>query len=53
MAEEKIEVHKHVINETEEGTSESHSHKIVERDRDAEEPEVISIKKEITIEETN
>ncbi len=53
MAEERIEEHKHVISETEEGMSESHSHKIVERDRDEEEPEVTTIKKEITIEETS
>lgn len=54
MTEERIEEHKHVISETEEGTSESHSHKIVERDRDEEEePEVTTIIKETTIEETD
>jgi hypothetical protein len=53
MAEERIEEHKHVINETEDGTSESHSHKIVERDGKKEEPEVTTIVKETTIEETD
>jgi hypothetical protein len=56
MAEERIEEHKHVVSETEEGTSESHSHKIVERDREVEEeePEVTTIIKETTtIEETD
>lgn len=55
MAEKRIEEHKHVVSETEEGTSESHSHKIVERDRDVEEePEVTTIIKETTtVEETD
>jgi hypothetical protein len=53
MTEERIEEHKHVISETEEGTSESHSHKIVERDEDEAEPEVTTIVRETTIEETD
>ena len=48
MTEERTEEHRHVITETEEGTSESHSHKIVERDSD-DEPEVTTIVKETTI----
>ncbi len=55
MAEERIEEHKHVVSETEEGTSESHSQRIVERDTvEEEEPEVMTIVKETTtIEETD
>jgi len=53
MTEERIEEHKHVVSETDEGTSESHSHRIVERDGDDEEPEVTTIIKETTIEEAD
>lgn len=33
MAEERTEEHEHVVSETEEGTSESHSDKVVEREK--------------------
>lgn len=51
MTEERIEEHKHVITETEEGTSESHSHKVVHKDTEEEKPEVTTIEKETAIEE--
>ena len=52
MADERIEIDKHVVTETEEGVSESHSHKVVERDEGVKRPEVTTIVKETTIEET-
>jgi hypothetical protein len=51
MADERIEEHKHVVTETEEGTSESHTDKVVHQDKGEEKPEVTTTEKETTIEE--
>jgi hypothetical protein len=52
MAEEKVEEHKHVISKTDEGTSETHSDKVVEQDKEEGSPKV-TIEKETTIRHTD
>jgi len=51
MTEERIEEDKHTVTETEEGTSESHTHKVVHQDTGEEKPEVTTIEKETVIED--
>ena len=51
MTDERIEEHKHVVAETEEGTSETETHKVVRQDRVEKKPEVTTIEKETVIEE--
>jgi hypothetical protein len=52
MTEEKIEEHKHVISKNDEGTSESHFDKIVEKDKGEGSPKV-TIEKETTIKKSD
>jgi len=51
MAEEKIEEHEHTATKTEEGKSETHSEKVVEKEE--KKPEVTTVKEETTIEDTD
>lgn len=53
MPEEIIEEHKHVVTETDEGTTETHSHKVVEQDREKGHPEITTIEKDTVIEEND
>lgn len=51
MTEERIEEHKHVVTETEEGTTESQTDQVVHQDTAEKKPEVTTIEKETVIEE--
>jgi hypothetical protein len=52
MAEEKIEEHKHVVSNTDDGMSETHSERVVEQDKEEGSPKV-TIEKETTIKHTD
>jgi hypothetical protein len=51
MTEERIEEHKHTVTETDEGTAETHTERVVEQDKEAGQPEVTTIEKDTVIEE--
>ena len=51
MTEERIEEHKHTVTETDEGTTESHTDKVVEQNKKAGQPEVTTIVKDTIIED--
>jgi hypothetical protein len=51
MTDERIEEHKRVVTETDDGASETETHKVVHQDRAEEKPEVTTIEKETVIEE--
>jgi hypothetical protein len=51
MTEERIEEHKHTVTETDEGTTETHTERVVEQDKGAGRPEDTTIEKETVIDE--
>ena len=51
MAEDKIEEHEHTTTKSEEGKSETHSERVVEKEEKR--PEVTTVKEETTIEDTD
>jgi len=53
MTEERIEEHEHTTTETDEGTSETHTDRVVEKGTEEKKPEITSVTEETTIEETD
>ena len=51
MTEERIEEHKQTVTETDEGTTETHTEKVVEQEREAGQPEVTTVEKDTVTEE--
>ena len=51
MTEERIEEHKDTVTKTDEGTSESHTDRVVKQNKPASQPEVTTIEKETIIDE--
>ncbi|MDT4969700.1 MAG: hypothetical protein QOJ64_4437 [Acidobacteriota bacterium] len=51
MTDERIEEHKDTVTQTDEGTTESHTDRVVEQNKPASRPEVTTIEKETTIDE--
>jgi hypothetical protein len=51
MTEERIEEHKRTVTQSDEGTTESHTDRVVEQDTEARQPEVTTIEKETIIDE--
>ncbi|MDQ3817026.1 MAG: hypothetical protein M3362_04970 [Acidobacteriota bacterium] len=53
MAEKRIEEHEHTTTETDEGTSETRTDRVVEKGTEERKPEITTITEETIIEETD
>ncbi|HKC65257.1 MAG TPA: hypothetical protein VKB86_16570 [Pyrinomonadaceae bacterium] len=53
MAEERIEEHEHTTTETDDGTTETHTDKVVEKGTQEKKPEITSVTEETIIEDTD